>query len=75
MSYYSSPKKYENATGKRFTTDCPSIHRTGSVRGMVKLGYWSEDSDKVRNGNYIYQQPWINVFQRGRKLWEVFQVR
>lgn len=57
MSYYSSPKKYENATGKRFTTDCHSIHRTGSVRGMVKLGYWSEDSDKVRNGNYIYQQP------------------
>ena len=57
MSYYSSPKKYENATGKRFTTDCPSIHRTGSVRVMVKLGYWSKDSDKVRNGNYIYQQP------------------
>ena len=35
----------------------PNIHITGSVRGMVKLGYWSEDSDKVRNGNYIYQQP------------------
>ena len=35
----------------------PSIHRIGSVRGMVKLGYWSKDSDKVRNGNYIYQQP------------------
>ena len=57
MSYYSSPKKYENETGKRFTTDCTSIHRTGSVRGMVESGYWSEDSDKVRNGNYIYQQP------------------
>lgn len=57
MSYYSSPKKYENATGKRFTTDCPSIHRTGSVRGMVKLGYWSKDSNKVKHGNYIYQQP------------------
>ena len=57
MSYYSSPKKYDHAPGKRFTTDCPSIHRPGSVRGMVKLGYWSKDSDKVRNGNYIYQQP------------------
>lgn len=57
MSYYSSSKKYENATGKRFTTDCPNIHITGSVRGMVESGYLSEDSDKVRNGNYIYQQP------------------
>ena len=57
MSYYNSPKQYENTTGKRFTTNCPNIHRTGSVRGMVKLGYWSKDSDKVRHGNYIYKQP------------------
>lgn len=57
MSYYSSPKKYEYATGKQFTTDCPSIHRTGSIKEMVKLGYWSKDSDKVRCGNYVYQQP------------------
>lgn len=40
MAYYSSPKQYEHATGKGFTTKCSCIHRTGSVRGMVKLGYW-----------------------------------
>lgn len=34
-----------------------NIHRTGSVKGMVKLGFWSQDSDKVRHGNYIYEQP------------------
>ena len=57
MAYYSSPKQYEHATGKRFTTNCSCIHRTGSVRGMVKLGYWDKDSDKVRYGNWIYLQP------------------
>lgn len=57
MSYYNSPKQYENATGKRFTTNCPCIHRTGSVRGMVKLGYWSEKRDKVKSGKWIYLQP------------------
>ena len=57
MSYYNSPKQYENATGKRFTTNCPCIHRTGSVRGMVKLCYWSKERDKVKSGNWIYLQP------------------
>lgn len=57
MAYYSSPKQYETTTGKSFATKCSSIHRTGSVRGMVKLGFWDKDSDKVRYGNYIYQQP------------------
>jgi hypothetical protein len=57
MAYYSSPRKYENATGKRFTTNCSCIHVTSSVRGMVKLGFWSKYSDKVRHGNWIYQQP------------------
>ena len=57
MSYYNSPKQYENTTGKRFTINCPCIHRTGSVRGMVKLGYWDKDGDKVRCGNWIYLQP------------------
>ena len=47
----------KNATGKRFTTNCSCIHVTGSVRGMVKLGFWSKYSDKVRHGNWIYQQP------------------
>lgn len=57
MSYYNSPKQYENATGKRFTTNCHCIHRTGSVRGMVKLGYWSKERDKVKSGDWIYLQP------------------
>lgn len=57
MAYYSSPRKYENATGKRFTTNCSCIHVTSSVRGMVKLGFWNKYSDKVRHGNWIYQQP------------------
>lgn len=56
MAYYSSPKQYENATGKRFSENRPCIHRTGSVRGMVKLGFWREDRDKVRHGNWIYLQ-------------------
>lgn len=58
MAYYSSPKKYEAATGRRFTANCPNIHRTGSVRGMVKLGFWPKDGDKVRYGSYIYLQPY-----------------
>lgn len=57
MSYYSSARKYEMATGEKINTDGPSIHRTGSVKGMVKLGYWPKDMDKVRHGNYIYLQP------------------
>lgn len=57
MAYYSSPKRYEAATGKRFTTNCPCIHITGSVRGMVKLGFWKKEDNKVRHGNWIYKQP------------------
>ena len=26
---------------------------------MIKLGYWDKDSDKVRHGNWIYQQPYL----------------
>lgn len=57
MGYYNSPREYENARGKLFTDKCPCIHVTGSVKGMVKLGFWNKDSDKVRRGNWIYQQP------------------
>ena len=39
MAYYHSPKEYEVKTGKRFSDKGASIHRTGSVKGMVKLGY------------------------------------
>lgn len=56
MAYYSSPKKYEQVTGKVFTTRCSCIHRTGSIKGMVKQGFWDKDSDKVRCGSWIYQQ-------------------
>ncbi len=32
----------------------PSIHRTGSVRGMKKLGYWGQHDHIVRCGQFIY---------------------
>ena len=32
----------------------PSIHHTGSVAGMKKLGYWGKDDVCVRCGQYIY---------------------
>ncbi len=57
MAYYSSPKKYETLTRKKFTKNCPCIHVSGSVKGMIKLGYWKKENDRVRNGNYIYNQP------------------
>lgn len=44
----------------------PSIHCTGSVSGMKKLGFWGKDDCCVRCGQYIYnlsqyigQQPVI----------------
>lgn len=57
MAYYGIPREYENARGKRFTINCPCIHVTGSVRGMVKLGFWNKNDDKVRHGQWIYKQP------------------
>ena len=56
MAYYSSPRKYENATGERFTDKCSCIHRTGSIKGMVELGFGEKTDDKVKHGNYIYNQ-------------------
>ena len=32
----------------------PSIHYTGSVRGMKKLRYWGENDRCVRCGQYIH---------------------
>lgn len=32
----------------------PSIHYTGSVRGMKKLGLWGKNDICVRSGDYIY---------------------
>ena len=54
MAYYHSPKEYEAKTGKRFSDKGASIHRTGSVKGMVKLGYWDKDADKVRYGSSTF---------------------
>ena len=45
--------KYLSA--KKFSRDAhPSIHYTGSVRGMKKLGLWGKHDKCVRCGNYIY---------------------
>lgn len=32
----------------------PNIHKSGSVQGMINLGYWAEDDKTVRCGEYIY---------------------
>ena len=32
----------------------PSIHHTGSVRGMKKHGFWDKNDRCVRCGQYIY---------------------
>ena len=32
----------------------PNIDRTGSVRGMKKLGYWAKDDETVRCNGAIY---------------------
>ena len=32
----------------------PSIHKTGSIRGMKKLGYWGKTDKVVRVGSYSY---------------------
>lgn len=56
MVYCSSPKEYEYKTGRKFSSQGPSIHRTGSLRGMVKSGFWPKGADVVRHGNYIYLQ-------------------
>ena len=33
----------------------PSIHYTGSVLGMKKLGFWDKNDHCVRCGKYIYK--------------------
>ena len=45
--------RYANLTEKEKARH-PSIHYTGSVRGMKKLGYWGKDDLCVRCGQYIY---------------------
>lgn len=51
--YFKSKRECENY-GYRFNSNWPSIHITGSVRGMKKLGYWPANADVVRVGSWIY---------------------
>ena len=45
----------------------PSIHHTGSVRGMKKLGFWGKNDECVRCGQYIYNLS-ITITNPGRTL-------
>lgn len=40
--------------GDPVTNNHPSIHYTGSVKGMKKLGYWGKKDKCVRQGQYVY---------------------
>jgi len=43
----------------------PSIHYTGSVRGMKKLGYWGKRDKVVRCGQHYYNLSiTINDYRR-----------
>ena len=41
----------------------PSIHYTGSVRGMKKLRFWGKHDRCVRCGQYIYN---LDIFIGGQ---------
>lgn len=43
----------------------PSIHYTGSVRGMKRLGFWGKHDRCVRCGQYIYNLSiWLGGYSR-----------
>lgn len=45
----------------------PSIHYTGSVQGMKKLGYWGKNDRCVRCGQHIYNLSiWLGPTRRKR---------
>ena len=52
--------RYEKLTEYEKTIH-PSIHISGSVRGMKKLGYWGKHDQCVRCGNYIYN---LSIFAK-----------
>ena len=53
--YFKSYRKYRNATGQTIDREkAPSIHCTGSVRGMRKQ-FWGYECDVVRIGQWIYK--------------------
>jgi hypothetical protein len=43
----------DGSTGNGHTCH-PNIDRSGSVRGMKKLGYWRKDDRMVRSHGFIY---------------------
>lgn len=43
-----------NGTAGTGHTCHPNIDRTGSVRGMKKLGYWAQSDRVVRSHGFIY---------------------
>ena len=55
--------KYQKLTAEEKAKH-PSIHYTGSVKGMKEQGYWGKHDKCVRCGSYIYnlsivaQFPW-----------------
>ena len=55
--YYPSLRQYAAATGRTVDTDkCPSIHISGSIRGMRKE-FWGYRCDIVCIGRYYYAVP------------------
>lgn len=44
----------------------PSIHVTGSVRGMKKMGFWGKDDRIVRSGQYYYNLS-IRIYPSPRR--------
>lgn len=55
--YFRSYKELVNLRGKYpHIKECPSIHISGSVRGMRKL-YWGYACDVVRIGEWVYRVP------------------
>lgn len=39
----------------------PSIHRTGSVKGMIDRGFWKKEHQTVRVGEFIYNTSLVSV--------------
>lgn len=52
--YFKSEKEYTAMTGEKVDRNSPSVHVSGSVRGMRKL-FWGYECDVVRVGEYIYK--------------------
>lgn len=56
--YYKSMKQYHlHGAPPLDLENCPSIHWSGSVKGMKKLGFWPKEADVLRHGGYIYCLP------------------